>query len=979
MPENTSGSEPASLAELESLRTANASLERVNRRQFDMLQALFLQSPAAISLQSVEDGRFVDVNIQWQRLTGYSWEQATSSTSLSLGFWPDIESRNRALAELEEDPALSGVEINFTNARGEDMLLEWRGSVMQIAGESFLLAYLIDITAQRVAQEAVVEGEHALQEANDDLRGQVELYEETEKLAQAGHWIVLQGQSIPRWSRGLFQMARIPWTERISPEVWEAGLHKDDRARYLAAREAMDGRLAEFRWTCRDGDVRWWRSRMHRYHRQDGSYVDFGVVQDFTEEALAEQVLQQRLDVIQRLTSRLPEVVFQFEMFTRDSGRFLFMSDACTAIFGVTPAEARAEPQSVFRLIHPDDIVQTLKSMNAAAKDGMTWAQEFRIIGMDGQVRTLFGKATTYKESDGKYNAYGSVTDITEHKASLAILQESEARFRALTELSSDWYWEQDTEYRFTRFVGPLRERGGKSGVQSLGKTRWEIGALNMSEADWSAHRAVLDGRQEFRELELRDKDEQGRTYWISTSGAPIFDSHGVFKGYRGIGRNISERKEAEEKIERLAFYDVLTDLPNRRLLMDHLQYAVAACARGRLYGALLFIDLDNFKDLNDTRGHDVGDGLLRLVSQRLKACVRESDTVARFGGDEFVVLLQDLEGSLADAGVQAELVARKILQQLNIPYDLAGGAHHSTPSIGVVLVHGLRQSVDELLKQADLAMYEAKSAGRNTLRFFDPAMQSMVAERTELESDLRAGLQRGELMLYYQPVVNTDRKVVGAEALLRWQHPVRGMVSPMQFVPLAEQTGLIIPLGEWVLQTACAQLAAWSRSPVTAHLTVAVNVSARQFRQAEFVSQVQGALLKNAADPKLLKLELTESLLLTDTQDAIMKMAALRSLGVRFALDDFGTGYSSLSYLKMLPLQQLKIDQSFVRDVLTDVNDAAIASTVLALGRSLGFDVVAEGVETEGQRQFLLDQGCTLFQGYLFGRPVPVAEFRFN
>ncbi|NBX22054.1 MAG: sensor domain-containing diguanylate cyclase, partial [Betaproteobacteria bacterium] len=420
-------------------------------------------------------------------------------------------------------------------------------------------------------------------------------------------------------------------------------------------------------------------------------------------------------------------------------------------------------PENVFRLIHPEDIVQTLKSMNAAAQDGMTWAQEFRIIGKDGQVRTLFGKAITYKELDGKYNAYGSVTDITQHKESLAILQQSEARFRALTELSSDWYWEQDADYRFTRFDGAFDTGRTKTGQTSLGKTRWEVGALNMSEADWAAHRGVLDARQEFRELELRDRDEQGRVYWVSTSGAPIFDSHGVFQGYRGIGRNITERKEAEEKIERLAFYDVLTDLPNRRLLMDHLQYAVASCARGRLHGALLFIDLDNFKDLNDTRGHDVGDGLLRVVAQRLKDCVRESDTVARFGGDEFVVLLQDLDGTLADAGVQAELVARKILQQLNIPYELPGGSHHSTPSIGVVLIHGVRQSVDELLKQADLAMYEAKSAGRNTLRFFDPAMQSMVAERTELESDLRAGLQRGELMLYYQPVVDA----VACEALM--------------------------------------------------------------------------------------------------------------------------------------------------------------------------------------------------------------------
>jgi len=402
----------------------------------------------------------------------------------------------------------------------------------------------------------------------------------------------------------------------------------------------------------------------------------------------------------------------------------------------------------------------------------------------------------------------------------------------------------------------------------------------------------------------------------------------------------------------------------------------VAACARNGAHGALLFIDLDNFKDLNDTRGHDVGDLLLQQVAQRLKASVRASDTVARLGGDEFVVLLEDLGNTMEEASLQAERVGKKILQQLNSPYELKAVEHHSTPSVGITLIHEQRQSVDELLKQADLAMYEAKSAGRNTLRFFDPAMQALVAQRTELEADLRLGLQRAELVLYYQPVVDAARRVVGAEALLRWKHPQRGMVSPLHFVPLAERTGLIIPVGEWVLQTACRQLAEWAREPARAQLTIAVNVSARQFRHPEFVQQVQNALLQNGADPRLLKLELTESLLLTDSQEAIMKMSALRSLGVRFALDDFGTGYSSLSYLKMLPLQQLKIDQSFVRDVLTDANDAAIASTVLALGRSLGFDVVAEGVETEGQLQFLLGQGCTLFQGYLFGRPVPIGDF---
>lgn len=967
---------PAIETDLHTLREEMRSLELVSRRQYDMLKALFEQSPVAISVQRLDDGVIVDVNARWQQLTGFTWEEATCGTSVSLGFWPDLAARNAALRDMQADPLASGVEINFVTCRGEELLLEWRGSVMQIADVPHVLVYLTDITAQRIAQEAVTESEHALQEANDELRGQLELFEETESLAQAGHWIVPQGQVTPRWSRGLFHLAQIPWTEKLTLELSRAGIHPDDKARYLAAREAMDGRLMEFRWQRRDGDVRWLRSRMHRYPRRDGSFVDFGVVQDFTDEASAKQVLQHQLDVIQRMTSRLPEMVFHFEMHSPISGRYVFVSEACESIFGITQAQAQVDADSLFRRIHRDDIVQTLRSMNEAAQDGMTWAHEFRIIRTDGEVRTLFGKAITFKEIGGLYNTYGAVTDITEHKASQATLQESESRYRGLTQLTSDWYWEQDVHFRFTRFDGALSAGRDKTGPDSIGRTRWENGALNLTEADWAAHRAVLEAHQEFRELEIRDRDADGQVYWIAISGAPIFDSHGVFKGYRGIGRNITERKEAEAKIERLAFYDVLTDLPNRRLLMDHLQHAIAACARSRSHGALLFIDLDNFKDLNDTRGHDVGDLLLQQVAQRLKASVRESDTVARLGGDEFVVLLEDLGSTTEDAILQAERVGKKILHQLNVSYMLQSVEHHSTPSVGITLIHEQRQSVDELLKQADLAMYEAKAAGRNTLRFFDPAMQALVAQRTELEADLRLGLQRHELALYYQPVVNAAREVVGAEALLRWQHPQRGMVSPLHFVPLAERTGLIIPLGEWVLQTACRQLAAWARELGRTQLTIAVNVSARQFRHPEFVQQVQNALLQNGTDPRLLKLELTESLLLTDSQEAIMKMSALRSLGVRFALDDFGTGYSSLSYLKMLPLQQLKIDQSFVRDVLTDANDAAIASTVLALGRSLGFDVVAEGVETEGQLQFLLGQGCTLFQGYLFGRPVPIRDF---
>jgi diguanylate cyclase (GGDEF)-like protein/PAS domain S-box-containing protein len=564
-------------------------------------------------------------------------------------------------------------------------------------------------------------------------------------------------------------------------------------------------------------------------------------------------------------------------------------------------------------------------------------------------------------------------TDVTDYVQAQAALSESENRFRSLTELSSDWYWEQDEQFRFVRIEGSQESRVGMENMVSVGLTRWDLTAYNLSEAQWEAHRQQLRAHQVFKDFEMERRSADGEAQWVSISGTPIFDETGAFRGYRGVGSNITERKKAESKIERLAFFDELTGLPNRRLLTNRLQKALAASARNSSRGALLFIDLDNFKDLNDTQGHDVGDLLLQQVASRLRQCVREIDTVARLGGDEFIVMLDELSQNETQAAAQAEQVGRKILSALNQHFELLGHHHHSTPSIGITLFHDQLQSVDELLKRADLAMYQSKAAGRNTLCFFDPEMQAAATTRAALEADLRQGLQREELLLYYQPMVDAHGQITGVEALVRWQHPQRGLVAPMEFIPIAEQTGLIFPLGEWVLKTACQQLVSWSEHSSTRQLSIAVNVSARQFRQSEFVEQVRQLLRQSGANPFRLKLELTESLLLSDMEDAIDKMSQLRAIGVSFSLDDFGTGYSSLSYLKRLPLDQLKIDQTFVRDVLTDPNDAAIVRTILALARSMELTVVAEGVETQGQREFLAYNGCRVFQGYLFGRPVPV------
>lgn len=475
-------------------------------------------------------------------------------------------------------------------------------------------------------------------------------------------------------------------------------------------------------------------------------------------------------------------------------------------------------------------------------------------------------------------------------------------------------------------------------------------------------------------EIWNRRKDGAIAPEWLTITA--VKGESGEVTHYVGTYIDITARKAAEEEIRLLAFYDPLTGLPNRRLQRDRLQQAVVASGRSGQYGAVLFIDLDNFKILNDTLGHNLGDVLLQQVAGRLTKCVRQGDTVARLGGDEFVVMLEDLSGQAGDAAAYARQLGEKILATLNHPYDLSGQAWYSTPSIGITLFGVQAIAVDELMKQADLAMYQAKLAGRNTVRFFDQDMQRVVSARVELIESLRVALVEQQFVLHYQPQVDGTGRVIGAEALVRWDHPQRGRVSPADFIPAAEESGLIVPLGSWVLETACRQLAAWAAEPTLSSLVVAVNVSARQFGHPDFVAQVKTAIAGSGVNPQRLKLELTESLLVDNVEATIAKMTALKALGVSFALDDFGTGYSSLSYLKRLPLDQLKIDQSFVRDVLCDSNDAAIARTIVALGQSLGLSVIAEGVETEAQREFLAHHGCPLYQGYLFSRPVPAAEF---
>jgi diguanylate cyclase (GGDEF)-like protein/PAS domain S-box-containing protein len=471
----------------------------------------------------------------------------------------------------------------------------------------------------------------------------------------------------------------------------------------------------------------------------------------------------------------------------------------------------------------------------------------------------------------------------------------------------------------------------------------------------------------------IRKNGDSIQCDWYNAS---LRDASGNVVGVISLVDDITSRKAAEDEIRNLAFYDHLTGLPNRRLLIDRVRQAAISSTRTARYCALLFLDLDNFKTLNDTLGHDLGDLLLQQVASRVSSCVRKGDTVARLGGDEFVVMLEELSERREDAVIQTEAIAAKILAAFAQPFQLDTYEYNSATSIGVTLFADHDGSTDELLKRADLAMYQAKAGGRNTLRFFNPEMQTAVTTRAAMEDSFRKAILNKHFALHYQAQVTAEGRISGAEVLLRWMHPRRGMVSPVEFVPFAEDTGLILPLGRWVLETACAQLALWANRAEMAHLSVAVNVSSRQLKQPNFVDEVLCIVVNSGANPQRLKLELTESLLVDDVEDAITKMTALKAKGVGFSLDDFGTGYSSLSYLKRLPLDQLKIDQGFVRHVLTDPNDMAIAKMIIALAESLGLAVIAEGVETIEQRDFLANLGCSNYQGYLVSRPLALEEF---
>ena len=953
--------------------TGSGESMQMRMRAQEQLAAMFSHSPAAISLSRESDGVYVDVNEEWTLLTGLTLQDVLGRTTVDVGFWSDTDHRNAAIESMGEQGRLRNLDLPFTNANGEKRTFQLNVSRLEIGGTSYMLSYIKDVSAERLVQAELLAGEQLLKATNNRLSQQIRLFESLESVAAVGYWTSSADPGSLRWSNGMYRLVGLEPGSITNTGDARSYIHADDLALFKEARARADGSIVEFRFHHPDGRLHWQRSRIQRWSGEGSEAMDFGVVQDITNEREAALALEEQLGFIRQVTSGAPGMVFQLRRSPEGQYKFLYVSERVREIYrGATPEGVMRDMSHVLQMHHPDDQAEFIRSVEHSARKLTLWNHEYRLRFDNGEVRWILGQSMPERTPDGAVVWNGFTTDITARKQGEDDLRESEARFRALTALSSDWYWEQDAEFRFVRMDGNLETSSVLDPERQIGRTRWDSSVEGVTAAQWVEHQAQLEAHETFHDFELQRRRADGTLMWASISGSPIFDTQGRFTGYRGIGRDISARRQDEDKIERLAFYDALTGLPNRRLLIDRLQNALAFTEREGLTGALLFIDLDNFKDLNDTQGHDMGDQLLTQVAIRLGECVREADTVARLGGDEFVVMLQKLSSDPNEAAAHAESVGKKILSTLNQSYRLGGNEHHSTPSIGIALFHDNLLTIDELLKRADLAMYQAKAAGRNTARFFDPVMQAAASNRAAVEKDLRLALVRNEFVLFYQPVVNEHNHTTGVEALVRWMHPERGLVMPGEFISVAEQTGLILPLGQWVLEAACAQLVAWSVRAETRRLTMAVNVSARQFRHPEFSNQILTLLRISGANPYRLKLELTESLLLTDFDDVIVKMSELRSIGVCFSLDDFGTGYSSLSYLKRLPLDQLKIDQSFVRDVLTDPNDAAIARTILTLAHSLDLGVVAEGVETTGQRDFLLASGCKAFQGYLFGKPVP-------
>ncbi len=956
-------------------------------------------------------GNFVEVNDAFCGMLGYTRKEALQ---LNIADWNSQYSKKELLARLQSFIGKSArFETVHRRKDGKLINVEVSTSGVKIEGETYFFASSRDITERKAAE--------------DKVRRLTQIYAALSHCNQAIVRCISEAELFPQICRDAvnFGGMKMAWIGLVDPTSnlvkqvasFGAGIEYLDGIRISVEANNSSG-LGPTGTAVRDNQPFWcqdfqhdpattaWHERgakfgwgasgslpLHRNGVVIGAFTLYADVANAFDETAQNLLIEMAMDIsfaldnydrenqrkrIQEDNARLVE---RLDVATR-AGKIgiwdwdvvnnkLVWDNRMFELYGTKREDFGGAYEAWRALLDPDNSVEANETMQRALRGDIPFDTEFRVCWPNGEIRNIKALGKVVRDAEGTpLRLIGVNYDITERKQA-----ESDLRIAAAAFESQESIMVTDADQVILRVNQAFTETTGYTAEEVAGHTPRLLKSGRHNADFYRAMWATIRDTGHWQG-EIWDRHKNGEIYpkWLTITAVKGDD--GVVTHYVGSHIDITERKAAEEKIQYLGFYDDLTRLPNRRLLMDRLQHALPASVRTGRAGALLLIDLDNFKSLNDSLGHYFGDLLLQQVAQRLTSCVRDDDTVARLGGDEFVIVLENLSEHAMEAAEQTEVISEKILASLSRSYQLERVEYHGTSSIGAILFTGNLLAMDELLKQADIAMYQAKQAGRNTVRFFDQKMQANITGRFSLEGELRKALELKQFHLYYQVQVDSSHRPLGAEVLIRWIHPLREMVSPAQFIPLAEETGLILPIGHWVLETACAQLKAWEQDTLTRGLVLAVNVSAKQFRQTDFVSQVQTHLQHYGIKPKLLKLELTEGILLENIEDTIATMSALNELGVKFSLDDFGTGYSSLQYLKQLPLDQIKIDQSFVRDITSDPNDAAIVQTIIAMAETLGLNVVAEGVETDAQRDFLELRGCTHFQGYLFGRPMPIEQF---
>ncbi|MGQ3321921.1 sensor domain-containing protein [Pseudomonas brassicacearum subsp. neoaurantiaca] len=938
--------------------------EQALRSSEKRFATLFHLSPNMVLLTRQEDGMISEANQYFESLFGWPLHDVIGRTTLELGLWVDPGQRVKLLEAINAKGELAGMEVELRASNGQIHTGLLSAQKVELEGQPYLLSTFLDTTEHKLAEQALKDSQERLDLALDS--------------AQLGTW----DWHIP--SGMLYGSARAAQLHGLEPkpfhESFDAffeGVPTEERNNMRNAyRSLREGPAGNYQLTYRvqlpDGSSRYLESRARLYRNDDGSPLRMaGTLLDITDQVEREQSLVASEEKFATLFQVSPDPICVTH---QDSGRFLEINSSFTQTFGWTASDvigldadeiglwdaSGSSLQRIERVIREQSLNNVAIVVHHKNGQPLTCVISSRQINVGNQPCIV----TTLR-------------DITQQQRSEAALKASEEKFAkafhsspdaiTITELESGRYLEVNDG--FCRLTGYRAD-------EVIGHTVYEVG-IWAEEKQRAALLAELhlEGRVVHQEMLGRNKRGEILTVEVSVEPITLNETACLLL----TARDVSLLRNAEAQIRHLAYHDPLTNLPNRALLMDRLSQQIALLKRHNLRGALLFLDLDHFKHINDSLGHPVGDTVLKIITARLEASVRLEDTVARLGGDEFVVLLSGLEGSRNEVSKQVRTLADTLRELLSEPMFLDGQRLQVTPSIGIALIPDHGSTPTDLLKRADIALYRAKDSGRNTSQMFHTTMQKAASERLRMETDLRLALARGEFSVHFQPQVDArDNRIIGAEALVRWHHPELGAQSPNEFIKVLEDSGLILEVGTWILDEACdgfKQLIAKGKIDPQ-QFSLCVNISPRQFRQSDFVERIENSLVTHGLPFSLLKLEITEGIVIQNLDDTIAKMRRLKKLGVSFAMDDFGTGYSSLTYLKRLPVDTLKIDQSFVRDATSDPNDAEIIRAIVAMARSLNLIMIAEGVETLEQLHFLQGLGCHLYQGYLHSRPLPLEAF---